>query len=97
MTHVLPRPDATPASLTLLYHPIRSDMEAVEEILRETMTSDHADVDEMVRHGYQLGGKRLRPALLLLAACGDSSGTQAEPTVSQQVTTTTSGGTVGET
>ncbi|MBW3596193.1 MAG: polyprenyl synthetase family protein [Planctomycetes bacterium] len=32
------------------------------------MRSDYAYVDELVRYGVMLGGKRLRPALLLLAA-----------------------------
>jgi len=53
--------------LTALYAPIAPEFEAVEHVLREELRSDYPDVDELVRYGCLLGGKRLRPALLLLA------------------------------
>lgn len=51
-----------------LYAPIASELEEVEEILRREMRSNDAYVNELIRHGSLLGGKRLRPALLMLAA-----------------------------
>ncbi len=51
-----------------LYVPIVDELEQVEEILRREMRSKYPYVDELVRYGCLLGGKRLRPALLLLAA-----------------------------
>ena len=54
--------------LATLYEPIAESMEQVESILRAEMTSKHVEVDDMVRYGAMLGGKRLRPALMLLTA-----------------------------
>ena len=54
-------------SLATLLTPIRDDLDRVEEVLREELVSDDAHVNELVQHGCRLGGKRLRPALLLLA------------------------------
>jgi octaprenyl-diphosphate synthase len=51
-----------------LYAPIAGDLAEVERLLRREMRSEHAFVDELVRYGCLLGGKRLRPALLLLIA-----------------------------
>ncbi len=55
-----------------LFAAIGTDLQRVETRLREELRSDHPYVDELVRYGCLLGGKRLRPALLLLAAkaCG---------------------------
>jgi octaprenyl-diphosphate synthase len=54
--------------LAALYAPIATELAAVEQVLRGEMRSDYPYVDELVRYGNLLGGKRLRPALLLLAA-----------------------------
>ena len=51
-----------------LYAPIQEDMEHVERILHDELKSPHTFVDQVVRHTGRLGGKRLRPALLLLTA-----------------------------
>ncbi|MCE9554832.1 MAG: polyprenyl synthetase family protein [Planctomycetes bacterium] len=55
-----------------LYAPIADELAAVEEILRRELRSRFPFVDALVQHGIRLGGKRMRPALLLLAgqACG---------------------------
>jgi octaprenyl-diphosphate synthase len=55
-----------------LFAIVGADLQRVETRLREELRSDHPYVDELVRYGCLLGGKRLRPALLLLAAkaCG---------------------------
>ncbi len=61
-----------PDNLRTLYVPIAAELEQVENILHDELRSDHPFVDQLVKHGFRLGGKRLRPALLLLAgkACG---------------------------
>ena len=61
-----------PDVLCTLYIPVAEELEQVENILLEELRSDHPFVDQLVKHGFRLGGKRLRPALLLLAgkACG---------------------------
>ena len=51
-----------------LYAPIAAELMQVEEMLRREMRSKYPFVDELVRYGCLLGGKRLRPALLLLSA-----------------------------
>lgn len=66
-------PVATDASgvlplLQALYAPVAAELVQVEERLRQQLRSDHPFVDELVRYGCLLGGKRLRPALLLLSA-----------------------------
>jgi octaprenyl-diphosphate synthase len=55
-------------SVKSLYAPIRQELLEVERILRSQLRSDYPFVDEVVRYGGRLGGKRLRPALLLLTA-----------------------------
>jgi len=57
-----------PQVLRTLYAPIRAELDRVEEILREELRSDHPFVDQLVKHGFRLGGKRMRPALVLLSA-----------------------------
>lgn len=61
-----------PPELDVLYAPVRDMLEETEELLRGVLCSEHPFVDELVRHGFRLGGKRLRPALVLLSgiACG---------------------------
>jgi octaprenyl-diphosphate synthase len=54
--------------LDQLYAPIAAELADVERRLKAELRSDHPFVDELVRYGCLLGGKRLRPALLLLAA-----------------------------
>jgi octaprenyl-diphosphate synthase len=56
------------AALAAMYAPIAAEMVEVEELLRRELRSEYTAIDEMLRHGSMLGGKRLRPALLLLAA-----------------------------
>jgi octaprenyl-diphosphate synthase len=59
--------------LQRLYAPIRRELDAVEESLLAEFQNDDQFVDRLARHGFRLGGKRLRPALLLLSgrACGE--------------------------
>jgi octaprenyl-diphosphate synthase len=53
--------------LERLYAPIQSDLRRVETILEEQLCHRQPELDELLRYGCLLGGKRLRPALLLLA------------------------------
>ena len=62
-----------PPELQKLYVLIRTQLDEVEQILRDELHSRYPFVDRLVKHGFRLGGKRLRPALLLLSgqACGE--------------------------
>jgi octaprenyl-diphosphate synthase len=57
-----------PELLQGIYAPVREELERVEGILRAELCSDYPFVDRLVKHGIRLGGKRLRPALVLLSA-----------------------------
>lgn len=73
MSRIAEEQDSKPTPLSALYAPIAEEMRQAEQILRQEMRSRYPYVDELVRYGCLLGGKRLRPALVLLAgkACGD--------------------------
>jgi len=60
------------ASLEALYAPIRPELDQVEQLLQQEFSSQDPFVHGLARHGFRLGGKRMRPALVLLAglACG---------------------------
>lgn len=67
MTHVdQPRVDLKQI-LASLYAEIEPELATVERRLQGELRSEHPEVGAVIRHGIQLGGKRLRPALLLLA------------------------------
>ena len=57
-----------------MYAPIQADLDAVEEALRREFSSQDPFVDRLGATRLSLGGKRLRPALVLLSAqaCGGS-------------------------
>ncbi len=61
-----------PRELSALYAPVAQELGEVEALLRRELTNDNPFVDLLVKHGFRLGGKRLRPALVLLSAqaCG---------------------------
>ncbi len=50
-----------------LYGPIQKPLADVEDRIARELQSPYEAVGELLRHGTQLGGKRLRPALVLLA------------------------------
>jgi octaprenyl-diphosphate synthase len=54
--------------LSALYAPIERELEQVEDLLLSELQNRDPYINELVRYGFRLGGKRLRPALLLLAA-----------------------------
>ena len=54
--------------LDQLYHLIRPDMRHVDAVIRDRLHSDVALVKQVAEYIIQGGGKRLRPALVLLTA-----------------------------
>ncbi|MEX0819121.1 MAG: polyprenyl synthetase family protein [Pirellulaceae bacterium] len=70
MSRYISEPETSTATSPLpdVYGPIASELAEVERLLKSELRSDHPYVDELVRYGCLLGGKRLRPTLLLLTA-----------------------------
>lgn len=68
MSRSVSEPTTNTSPLPDVYGPIESELAEVERILKSELRSDHPYVDELVRYGCLLGGKRLRPTLLLLTA-----------------------------
>lgn len=60
-------PDVRP-TLARLLAPIAEDLAEVERRLQRELRHPDAFIDELAQHSFRLGGKRLRPALLLLSA-----------------------------
>ena len=55
-----------PDDLKHAYGHIGPELREVENTMRRELSGDSPFVDEVIRYGFQLGGKRLRPALVLL-------------------------------
>lgn len=55
-------------TLARLYAPVAADMAEVERRLQHELRHPDPFIDELAKHSFRLGGKRLRPALLLLSA-----------------------------
>jgi octaprenyl-diphosphate synthase len=56
------------ASLARLFAPIVADLAEVDHRLQAELRHPNPFIDELAQHSFRMGGKRLRPALLLLAA-----------------------------
>ncbi len=56
------------ASLARLFAPIAADLAQVDRRLQTELRHPNPFIDELAQHSFRMGGKRLRPALLLLAA-----------------------------
>jgi octaprenyl-diphosphate synthase len=54
-------------TLAGLYASVGRELRRVDARLLDELKSDHPQADAVIRHGIRLSGKRLRPALLLLA------------------------------
>lgn len=67
MAQALDPQDAVACHWKRLYQPVAAELAAAEDLLRSELSSDNPFVDGLVKQAYRLGGKRLRPALLLLA------------------------------
>jgi octaprenyl-diphosphate synthase len=61
-------PSHSRSILSTIYAPVATELAEVERRLAGELRSDYPFVDELVRYGCLLGGKRMRPALLLLVA-----------------------------
>lgn len=72
MVSAIPLPSSTPALHLLAYAPILQDLERFEVRFRQEMKSSDPAVSDLAQYSLLLGGKRLRPALVLLTAkaCG---------------------------
>ena len=72
MSSVATQREVVRRKLKSLYAPVVAELEQVEQLLRTELRNEHACVDELAQHAFRLGGKRLRPALVLLSgkACG---------------------------
>ena len=68
MSQARPTQAASRAAIARLFAPIAADMAEVERRLERELRHDDPFIDELAQHSFRLGGKRLRPALLLLAA-----------------------------
>jgi octaprenyl-diphosphate synthase len=68
MNQAIQQQDALARHWKRLYAPIATELAAAETLLRAELSSEDPFVDHLVKHAYRLGGKRLRPALLLLSA-----------------------------
>lgn len=58
----------SPVNLDALYAPISDDMHAVDAVIRARLHSDVVLIRQVAEYIIGAGGKRLRPALVLLAA-----------------------------
>jgi octaprenyl-diphosphate synthase len=61
--------------------PVAEEMRVVEDLFRETCESPHPLVREMVQHSQRFSGKRLRPAIVLLAGRAAGEGSDEIPAV----------------
>ena len=64
-----PSKDGTDArqKLSALYAPVAGQLAAVETILQSELSSDTPFVKQLLEHSWLMGGKRMRPVLLLLS------------------------------
>lgn len=68
MSSVQPLPTQTQEFLSELFTPIEQDLAEVDRRLRRELRHHDAFIDELAQQSFRIGGKRLRPALLLLSA-----------------------------
>src|SRR5688500_2110466 len=55
-------------ALVRLFAPIAADLAAVDARLKKELRHSDPFIDDLAQHSFRIGGKRLRPALLLLTA-----------------------------
>ncbi len=73
------------SALARLLAPIAADMVEVERRLERELRHPDPFIDELAQHSFRLGGKRLRPALLLLSAQAAGSITDEHRTLAAVV------------
>jgi octaprenyl-diphosphate synthase len=76
MSQTIQKRDPAPQQLRSLYAVVSEELAQVDELLRRELTSEYPFIDKLAQHGFRLGGKRLRPALVLLSGklCGGVHG-----------------------
>ncbi len=68
MEQAIEQPNSLSNRWQRLFAPVADELAAAEDLLRSELSSNDPFVDRLVKHAFRLGGKRLRPALLLLTA-----------------------------
>jgi octaprenyl-diphosphate synthase len=68
MSQVRPTDADARIALGRLFAPIAADLAAVDRRLEQELRHSDPFIDELAQHSFRIGGKRLRPALLLLVA-----------------------------
>lgn len=68
MSTVNPPRRLSTSSLANIWAPIAADMHQVEQRLQEELQHSDPFIDQLARRSFRLGGKRIRPTLLLLSA-----------------------------
>lgn len=85
MVRGIPNCGQAPEELYVAYAPVREELACVEQLLREVLQSQYPFLDRLMQHGFQLGGKRMRPALVLLAGKASGELTVEHPLVAGAV------------
>ncbi|EMI54671.1 polyprenyl synthetase [Rhodopirellula sallentina SM41] len=84
----LPKTNRTTEAMRDVYAPIAEHLVSVDARLHLELQSQYEALMPVLRHGTQLGGKRLRPALLLLSAMATSGQQSASAATSTDLAST---------
>lgn len=68
MSIAKPQPGTTPSELASLFAPVATELTRVSQRLQTELRHPNPAIHELAQHSFRMGGKRLRPALLLLTA-----------------------------
>ena len=68
MSIVKPQRETTSSELASLFAPIAAELAGVSQRLKIELHHSDPAIHELAQHSFRMGGKRLRPALLLLSA-----------------------------
>lgn len=72
--------DKSLLQLAEIYQPIKDELGDVERLLKQELENDVPWVDQLLQHISELGGKRIRPAFVLLSgACAGAPQSQSSP------------------
>ena len=63
----LPAPGPAPWTVASIFGPVAADLAEVDRRIVKQLQSRYEDLAAVLAHGSQLGGKRMRPALVMLA------------------------------
>ncbi len=69
----VPQAVASPPELGALLEPVKEELELVEKFLNSNLVDDSPFIEELLAQVFKAGGKRLRPALSLLAGKATST------------------------